>query len=153
MPLAQTVQSIRQGLTSEVRDIASSLSSKLSGIVGGISARVGSLIEGDVVGINEAEIPTMKTAIQTYVDALSEHLKEINAAADTSGAFKGQYADAIKEYTTAITTVCDAVISQLLKFRDQLDEIAEAYVANDESLASGVNAQASELSSAYQRYE
>ncbi len=116
--------------------------SDISGFLGGTS----------VVGINVAEIPNMKIAIEQYVQQLEAHLETIETQTDTNIAFKGEYAVAVKQYVSAVKAACIAVTSGLLAFADQLTDIQAKYEAYDTTLKSKIGTDASNVESQFQKY-
>lgn len=123
------------------------ISNGLTGIVGGVQGAVGSILQTDFVGIDAAQVDSMKSAVNQYVSQIQSHLDEVNAAADSTQAVHGGAADALKEYATAISACCKAYTSQLLQFNDQLTEIQAAYQSQDTTTASTISGNASEAQS------
>ena len=105
-----------------------------------------------VVGINVNHIPAMKTAVRNYVDNIRKALDELNTY-DPQVAFKGEYATAMTEYIEAVKTACNAIVSQMLAFNDQLTKVQEAYQAKDTATASSIKNTAQSTSSAYSEYQ
>lgn len=132
--------------------IADSLQDAFQSVVGRVGATAAGLLNGDVVGINGAEIPNMQTAIRNYIDELQRHLDTVKTNTSTTNAFKGQYAMAVTEFVNAVCDACGCVISNLLEFNQRLDEVYAAYQAKDEQMASDIKAQGAELNSRFQRY-
>ena len=121
-------------------------------VIGGARAVAGGILQGDVVGINGEHVPQMKAAVQRYIDGLNEHLKRVQVEADTSQAFKGDYAKAITDFVNAVCEACGCIISNLLIFNEKLEEVYQAYLAKDAELAANVTGQAGELNSQFTRY-
>lgn len=123
-------------------------------LVGGASAQVQGLLNGStVVGINVNEIPNMRQAIRDYVTEIENHLEQVKINADTTQAFKGEYAVAIREYVAAISEACKCVTSNLLAFSDKLVDVQEAYQAQDETMKSTIAGSASDVESSFSRYQ
>ena len=80
-------------------------------------------------------------------------MAKVNSTADTAQAFSGEYADGVKKFVVGVTVACGNVISMLLAFNDQLDEVKTAYEKKDETVKSDLVSQAGELESAFQRYK
>lgn len=147
-------QKLVWNINSEIDSITTNLGDMFDSLVGGASAAVGDLLAGtSAVGINVNEIPNMQAAIKDYVQKLDIHLEKVRTDADTTQAFKGEYATAITSYVEAITKACGCVTSQLLKFSDQLKEIKDAYEKQDVEMASSIKGTAADVESGYQRYE
>lgn len=143
--LVWNAKSTFENLTSGAQDLFSS-------VVGRASAAASSILNGDVVGINGEEIPNMQAAIREYVNGLESHLNEVKQDADTSQAFKGEYAAAVKQFVEAVCDACDAIISNLLQFNQKLDEVYAKYQAKDTTMAADISGQAGELSASYTKY-
>jgi len=143
--IAWNAKSTFQNLTSGAQDLFNS-------IVGRAGAAASSILNGDVVGINGAEVPNMQAAIREYVDNLQKHLDNVKTDADTSQAFQGEYAAAIKDFVTAVCDACGCIISNLLEFNKRLDEVYAKYQEKDTTMAADIKGQAGELSGSYTRY-
>ena len=141
--------SVSQGLDM----VRSTFSTWIENILGTAQAGMESLVSGDVIGIDTTQIPTMQAAIDTYISDLNDQLATMEETAETSDAYKGQYAASVSEFIAAVKTCCYNVISQLLAFKDQLTEVQAKYEENDTSLASDISGQAGEMSSMYQAYD
>lgn len=92
----------------------------------------------NVIGINANEVPNMQNAIRTYIDEVKQTVAKLDAL-DPTIAFKGEYANAVREYVEAVKYACSAVTSQLLAFNDQLTAIQNAYAVNDAQLRGNVS--------------
>lgn len=104
-----------------------------------------------VVGINVNQIDSMKQAIRNYVDNLQKTLDKLDAV-DPTIAFKGEVTGAIIEYINAVKTACQAVVSNMLAFNDQLTKVQEAYLAKDTELKSRITADADTTRSSFKAY-
>ncbi len=135
-----------------IDNITSTISSVFNNIIGDLQSTAQGLFAGDVVGIDVNQVPQMQAAIKAYVDALEEHLSQMEANASTEDAYKGDYATAVSEFVGAVKQCCYAVISQLLAFSDQLTAIQQSYSDNDSSLKTDISGQADELRQSYQEY-
>lgn len=148
------VQKVLFDASQDVKSRVSMLSSFFESQLNHNAAEIYSLMNGSsVVGINVHEIPNMRSAIRIYVQDLERHLDEVATNADTSPAFKGEYADAITSYVTAITRACKSVTTQLLAFSDQLKEVSDSYEAQDRTLSENIRRSATGAEEQYQRYE
>ena len=105
-----------------------------------------------VVGINVNQIQTMKEAVRGYVDNIKKALQELETY-DPEVAFKGEYALAMTEYINAVKTACNAIVSQMLAFNDQLTKVQEAYQQKDSETASAIKSTAESTASAYSEYQ
>ena len=107
----------------------------------------------NLVGINANQIDDMRFAIRVYVENIESHLNQVVDFASDTYAFKGQYAESIKEYVQAVCDVVKSLTSQLLAFSDKLVEVKAAYEQKDINLASSINAATSNTQSGVNRYE
>lgn len=139
--------------TSTIRNGIGTAETILEGIVGRVQASFDGFLNGDVVGIIEEEIPNMTKAIDDYCIAVENHLKEVNAKADTSEAYKGAYASSVKEFVGAVTDACFAVTSNLKAFKKELQDVLASYKAKDQELSSTLGTQAGEVSAQFKKYE
>lgn len=150
--LSTEAQKLSWNIKSTFEGFVSNAQNVFNSVIGRAGAAANSILNGDVVGINEAEIPNMQAAIREYVNNLQAHLDQVKTDADTSQAFKGEYAAAVKQFVEAVCTACECVISNLLQFNQRLEEVHQAYIAKDETMASDITAQAGELSSNFTKY-
>lgn len=151
-----TIQTAAQKLAwdvnSNIKNMVQGFKDKCSAVVGRVKASAAGILNGDVVGINTDEVENMNKAIEEYVVALQKHLDEVKTEADNSNAFKGEYAEAVKDFVDAICESCGAVISYLREFENKLEDVREKYIAKDEEVASDIKSQAGDLRSQYQEY-
>lgn len=148
------VQKVIFDASQGVKAISSNLSNYFESLLDSAGNAVGTLLRGSsVIGINANEIPNMRAAIREYVNALEAHLEKVKTDADTAGAFKGEYADAVKVYVAAIAEACKCVTSQLLAFSDQLKEVSDAYLAQDREMSQRIKDTAASTSDQYTRYQ
>lgn len=104
-----------------------------------------------VVGINVNQIPAMKNAIRTYVDGIQAALGEL-VNYDPEIGFKGEYTVELKNYIQAIIETCNAIVSNMLAFNDELTKVQQAYAAKSEATASAISSDAESTRSAYKNY-
>lgn len=150
----QEAQSVVWDVNQNIKGVTDGANSIFSGLVGGAKAAVGSILNGSsVVGINVNEIENMKASISSYINDLETHLNEVKTQADTTGAFKGEYAVAIRQYVEAVAEACKCITSNLLIFRDKLTDVKAAYEASDANLKSAIGGASSEVEGAFQRYQ
>lgn len=150
----QEAQSIKWDLGQNIKSTVDKASNIFDSLVGGARAQLQGVLNGStVVGMNVNEIPNMRNAIKYYVEQLEKHLEQVRIGADTTQAFKGEYATAIKEYVSAICEACGCVISNLLAFSDKLLAVQEAYQVRDAELKSAIGSSASDVQSSFSRYQ
>ncbi len=150
----QEAQSIGWDLGQNIKSTVDKASNIFDSLVGGARAQLQGVLNGSaVVGMNVNEIPNMRAAIRDYINQLEEHLNQVRTNADTTQAFKGEYATAIQEYVSAICEACKCVTSSLLAFSDKLVAVQEAYQARDAELKSAIGSSASDVQSSFSRYQ
>ncbi len=150
--LSTAAQKVAWDVNSTIQSLTSNAQSLFESVIGRAGAAAGAILQGDVVGINGAQVPAMQQAIREYVDKLNQHLQEVKTTADTTQAFKGEYAASVTAFVEAVCTACECVISNLLKFNQKLDEVYKAYQEKDTTMASDIKSQAGELEGSFQRY-
>ncbi len=143
--IKQEAQKISHNANEIVRNTTENLKSKFNAVISGLNARYKGVIAGDVVGINTNRIPEMQAAIRSYIDNLQDHLDTVVTNASTENAFKGQYAEAVTEFVTAVKEACKLVIEDLSAFSDELQEVADKYVAKDTDVTSDIRSQAESI--------
>lgn len=150
--LSTEAQKLAWNIKADFQGFVSNAQNAFNSVVGRVGAAASSIVNGDVIGINEAEIPNMKAAIREYVTNLEQHLEQVKSNADTSQAFKGEYAAAVRQFVEAVCTSCECIISNLLQFNERLEEVYQAYLTKDTTMASDIQGQAGELSSNFTKY-
>lgn len=143
--IKQEAQKVMYSANETIRSTSDLFKSRFNSAISGLSAQFSGLVNGDIVGINVNHISQMKAAINNYVDDLKDHLSKMKSNANTSNAFKGEYAKAVTEFVQAIEIACGYVIESLLSFNTQLDEVAEKYQAKDTEVAGDIRNQAEQL--------
>ena len=107
----------------------------------------------DVVGINAAEVPNMKIAIQEYVNRIKSYLEKINEDAEAAKAFKGdEIASSVRKYIASEKEYCTDLVSNLLAFSDRLQDVYDAWNKAASNMSSGINSAASKLNGESQAY-
>lgn len=150
----QEAQTVAWDVGQAVRSTTSQATGIFDSLVGGVKAQLQGVLNGSsVVGINVNEINNMRGAIRNYIAQLEEHLNQVRTNADTTQAFKGEYAVAIQEYVSAICEACKCVTSNLLIFSDKLVAVQEAYQARDTELKSAIGGSASDVQSSFTKYQ
>lgn len=147
------IQSILSDLGSAFNNLTTNISNWTTGTVNSLKSFGNALWSGDVVGIDETQIPTMKQGVRDYIQALEDHMAQVHAAADTSGAYKGEFTQAIGEYVGAVCECCNCVISQLLSFNDQLTGVEKAYLAKSGDVKADLTSKSEQLATEFTRYE
>ena len=140
--ISNEVEKVKWEAGSLLNNIKNTAGDVFDSVVGKGEAGVNAVLKYDVTGIDANQVPSMQTAINTY-----------DSTADTAQAFSGEYADGVKKFVVGVTVACGNVISMLLAFNDQLDEVKTAYEKKDETVKSDLVSQAGELESAFQRYK
>lgn len=150
----QEAQKVTWNVNQGINAATDKASGMFDSLVSGVRAQMQGVLNGTtVVGINVNEIPNMRNAIREYVTRLDEHLNSVRTNADTTQAFKGDYAIAIQEYVSAICEACKCVTSQLLAFSDQLVKVQEAYQNRDVELKSAIGSSTSDVQSSFDKYQ
>lgn len=150
----QDAQSVLWNVYQDISSAKSAAETKFDQLVGGAKSQVTGMLNGTtVVGINVNEITNMRNAIRDYVSAIEDHLNNVKINADTTQAFKGEYATAVQEYVSAICEACKCVTSELLAFSDKLVDVQEAYQTRDTELKSSIGGSASDVQSSFSRYQ
>lgn len=150
--LSTEAQKLTWNIKSDFQGLVSNAQNAFNTIVGRVGASASGILNGDVVGINENEIPNMQTAIREYVNNLQQHLDQVKEDAETDQAFRGGYATAVKQFVGAVCQACECVISNLLQFNERLEEVHQAYIYKDTTMAKDIQGQAGELSSNFTMY-
>ena len=123
--------------------------SRLTGELQGIGSAA---MNGDIVGMDYGQVENIRDSIRNYVTNIQTELKELNASAETSKAFKGEIQGAVQGYVQAVTQAAHNYVSHLLEFSDKMEWAKQQYQAHDTELKQQVDSQSSELSSSVDEY-
>lgn len=146
-----------QAVKNDVGNWINSGTSKIKDLFGNTANKTISQVESlfkngtTVVGINVNQIPNMKQAIRNYVNQLQDTLNKLDSV-DPTVAFKGEMTGAIVEYIEAVKTACQAVVSNMLAFNDQLTLVEDAYKNKDEELKNKITSDANTTRSSFKAY-
>lgn len=103
--------------------------------------------EYSVVGINVNGIANMRTAIRNYVSEIETHIGNIEAAANANNAYRSEdVQNAVSIYIEKVKSYCINLVSQLLAFSDQLEEVKAAYMAKMSNISSNINGRTTSFS-------
>ena len=99
--------------------------------------------DSSVVGINVNEINSMINAITDYCNAIETYLRDLNPAADSELAFKGEEVKAaLNTYMENVKAYCINLVSQLLAFNDKLRDVRNQWQQYTSNLAGNINSTA-----------
>ena len=150
----QNTQKVSWDVGANINQASSNTSNVFSEMSSGNSASIiDTMSKYNLVGINTNQIDDMRFAIRVYVENIESHLNQVVDFASDTYAFKGQYAESIKEYVRAVCDLVKSLTSQLLAFSDKLVEVKAAYEEKDINLASSINSATSNTQSGVNRYE
>lgn len=112
-------------------------------------------IDGNgVIGIKVSGIPTIKNAIDDYIDRINAQLDKVNTEVSAKTALVGQeMEDALTSYLSAIVDCCKKYITYLNLFKDLIDGVQKAYTDKQETMASTINTSMAEVNSRISAYD
>jgi hypothetical protein len=99
-----------------------------------------------VTGLEINKVAGMQTAIDNYVAGIQSALAPLNKA-DARAAFGNQMNKAIEEFVVAVKGSCEALITNMLAFKEDLGKIKAAMEAKAQNVNTAVNAKSSDLNS------
>ena len=98
------------------------------------------MAKANYMGIGtEAEINAAKQAINTYIEEVENHLKNLKLPDETYTAFIGKYARNVETYIQEIAKSASAPLAVLKEFELKLQDAQKRYRAKDEEIASSIN--------------
>lgn len=97
-----------------------------------------------VVGLELSQVDNMKRAITDYVDSIKTALSPLNAS-DAKTSFGKEIAPKIEEFVTSVKQSCEAVISNMEAFNEDLEAVRTAMKAKAQSVNTALGTQASNL--------
>lgn len=107
-------------------------------------------LDGDrsLVGMNTDEdtISSMKAGIDAYLAAVQENIDKMNGYEESaSSAFGPAVGATANSFVEAMKNSCMAVISQLNRFKDDIETVAAAYRAKGETVVGAIGSQAANI--------
>lgn len=99
-----------------------------------------------VTGLEINKVAGMQTAIDNYVNGIQTALDPLNSA-DARAAFGNQMNKAIEEFVVAVKGSCQALITNMLAFKEDLGKIKAAMEAKAQNVNAAVNATSNDLNS------
>jgi len=100
----------------------------------------------DLMGIQQAGIADIQSALDTYKAGVDEPLSQISSQADYALAFKGSnIAESMKGYLDAVIVEIQKMTSYLDEFRASLDVVAANYEAQASTVSGTVGTDAANV--------
>lgn len=144
---ANTTLSTNLGKANTVYDgISSQANDDIDGLLASAFETLRSTGFDGVAGLELNQVQNMQTAITNYVEAIKEALSPLNSA-DAQAVFGKEIAPSVENFVIEVKNSCNAVISNMLSFNDDLTAIKTAMEAKKSSVSSTVNSTSSSLSS------
>ena len=99
-----------------------------------------------VTGLEINKVSGMQTAIDNYVNGIQQALAPLNKA-DAREAFGNQMNKAIEDFVVAVKGSCEALITNMKGFKDDLSKIKQAMEAKAQNVNTSVNSKSNDLNS------
>ena len=99
-----------------------------------------------VTGLEINKVAAMQSAIDNYVNGIQTALSPLNSA-DAREAFGNQMNKAIEEFVMAVKGSCEAIITNMSSFKDDLGKIKAAMEAKAQTVNTAINATSNNLNS------
>lgn len=99
-----------------------------------------------VAGLETGQVETMKAAITSYVDNINSALEPLNLA-DARNVFGDAIAPKIEEFVRSVKGACQAVVSNMGAFKDDLTAIQTAMQTKAQTVNTSVGNTSGELTS------
>ena len=99
-----------------------------------------------VTGLEINKVAGMQTAIDNYVNGIQTALAPLNES-DATAAFGNQMNKAIQEFVLAVKGSCEALITNMKSFKDDLSKIKQAMEAKAQNVNTSVGSRTNDLNS------
>ena len=99
-----------------------------------------------VTGLEINKVTGMQTAIDNYVNGIQQALAPLNKA-DAREAFGNQMNKAIEDFVVAVKGSCEALITNMKGFKDDLIKIKQAIEAKAQNVNTAINSRSNDLNS------
>ena len=99
-----------------------------------------------VTGLEINKVAGMQTAIDNYVNGIQQALAPLNKA-DAREAFGNQMNKAIEDFVVAVKGSCEALITNMKGFKDDLSKIKQPMEAKAQNVNISVNSKSNDLNS------
>ena len=103
MSIESTIQNTSMLVNATIQDKVGQIKGRINNLTNSATTALSSLWDGGFVGISEAEITgTLIPAINKYCDTIMDQIRQFNAAAETSVAFRGAPEEAVTIFVQAV---------------------------------------------------
>ena len=99
-----------------------------------------------LTGLETQKVAGMQTAIDNYVNGIQQALAPLNKA-DAKAAFGDQMNKAIEDFVLAVKGSCEALITNMKSFKDDLSKIKAAMEAKAQNVNTAINSKSNDLNS------
>lgn len=99
-----------------------------------------------VAGLEINKVSKMQTAIDDYVSGIQNALAPLNES-DARSAFGNQMDQAVESFVGAVKASCEAIISNMYGFKEDLNKVKAAMEAKAQTVNTSVNSTSSNLNS------
>ena len=99
-----------------------------------------------VTGLEINKVAGMQTAIDNYVNGIQQALAPLNKA-DARAAFGNQMNKAIEDFVVAVKGSCEALITNMKGFKDDLSKVKAAMEAKAQNVNTSINSRSNDLNS------
>lgn len=126
--------------------ISTSASDDIDSLLGSAFEALRSTGFDGVAGLETGQVTNMQRAITDYVESIKTALAPLNSS-DAQAAFGNTVAPKIEEFVISVKGACEAVITNMLAFNDDLTAVKTAMEAKAQSVNAAVGSHSSELDS------
>lgn len=154
MSLQSTFQNTTMAANATIQSTIGQIRGRISNLANSATTALSGLWDGGFVGISEAEITgTLIPAINRYCDTIMDQIRQFNAAAETSVAFRGApeeavtiYVQAVKELLTNYVRLMQLEASTAKRAFEQWNQGQQNVAQSARSSAQDIRAAAQDLS-------
>lgn len=153
MSLSSFIGNTVSKVSNSVKNILSDVKSKLSNIVGNAAANFTSLWDGGFAGISREGIEQLRSALNSYVDNIEDHIQQFNTVTAAEGAISGDVREAVSDYSESVKALLSAYVSTMRVNISDLDTAFEAYIRQTDELAGSITTDADALREAAKKID
>ena len=144
---ANTTLSANTGKANQLFDnFSSGLDEDIDSLVASAFDKLRSTGFDGVTGLETGKVEGMIQAVDSYIEGINGALSPLNGS-DATKAFGDQMNKAIQDFVIEIKSACEALISNIKGFKDDLKAIKAAMEAKAQNVNTAVNNKKNELNS------
>ncbi len=135
----------------DLESLINGAKTQLQNIVGGLSTKMSNLWDGGFAGIDEANLGTLKEALETYCSEIDSIIMGFDQTTNLDVAYKGAINEAANDFVDAVKEILTAYVSTMRRNIADADLAFQNYAQAAQSIAQDVRTDAADIRSEAQK--